>query len=69
MTVYYKVWHRMNPNGAITLAFNEEQTPMIVKDKACRERFFPWSEYTKLRVRKTKVQSNLKQYSEVQANG
>jgi len=65
LTYFYRVWHRDNPNGAVTLAFEGKASPMTVRDRACSEGHFQWREYLNLRVRKTKVQTPLKDYTEV----
>ena len=52
MSFVYKVYHRDNPGQFIELEFEESQTPMRVKDRACREYRYPWSAYTKLKVKR-----------------
>jgi len=54
MPYFYEVYHRDNPEGAVIIGFEEKPTPMRVKDKACKDGFFQWREYTNLVVRKTK---------------
>jgi len=68
MTFYYEVYHIENPNGGVRLAFKEKQTPMRVRDKACRDGHFKWKFYTELRVRRVKAQPiPLEAFTEVEA--
>lgn len=65
MTVYYEVFHQLNPEGAVILAFHETKTPMHVKDKACEHGNFQWEDYPELRVRKIKQNVSLEAFHEI----
>ena len=51
MGFVYRVHHRDNPDQFVELEFEEKQTPIRVRDRACREYHYPWSAYTKLVVK------------------
>ena len=68
MPYYYEVFHELNPKGVVILAFKEEQTPMRVKDKACRDGNFQWRYYTELRVRKATQHIPLEAFTEEDQN-
>jgi hypothetical protein len=55
MSFIYRVRRRDNPNLFVELEFEESQTPMRVKDRACREHYYPWEAYTKLVVKRVRV--------------
>jgi len=65
MTVYYEVFHELNPRVTVVLAFKEEQTPIRVKDKACKDGYFSWRDYTELRVKKSRYNLKLEEINEV----
>jgi hypothetical protein len=71
MTFYYEVYHELNPKGRVILAFDTRQTPMGVRDRACREGHFQWRFYPELKVRKTRNLRTppLESFSEVLPNG
>ncbi len=54
--VKYTAYHKEDKTRLVVLDMPEGEKifPMEVKDKACREGLFPWSEYTKLIVRKAR---------------
>ena len=52
MTHRYKVNHRDNPKRFVILEFDEAQSPMRVRDRACKESHYPWSAYTSLKIQK-----------------
>lgn len=64
MTFYYEVYHELNPDGAVILAFKLEQSLMRVKDKACKDGHFSWKYYTELVARRTKQPIPLDAFTE-----
>ena len=67
MTVYYEVFHQINPKGAVIIAFKEEKTQIRVKDTACNYGYFQWKDYPELKVRKTKQPTSMKNFLEVES--
>jgi len=65
MTFYYEVFHQLNPEGSVILAFHEKKTPMHVKDKACQNGNFQWEDYPELKVRKTKQNTILESFTKI----
>jgi len=66
MTFYYEVYHYLNPNKKVLLAFRKEPSKMRVKDQACKEGFFSWKYYTELRVKKANQLIPLELFHEVE---
>ena len=64
MTVYYEVYHQLNPTGAVILAFHEKETPVHVKNMAVMHGHFQGDDLPDLRVRKTKQKTKLEAFYE-----
>ncbi|MBA7492751.1 hypothetical protein ES702_03301 [subsurface metagenome] len=54
MGFVYRVYHRDRPDHFVELEFEEKQTPMRVRDRACREHHYPWAAYTQLVVKRVR---------------
>jgi len=64
MTVYYEVWHYLNPADSVILAFHEKETPVHVKNMAFMYGHFQGGDLPDLRVRKTKQKTKLEAFYE-----
>ena len=54
MTYVYRVYHRDNPDQWLDLEFDEPQTPMSVRDRACKQGNYTWKAYIHLKVKRVR---------------
>ena len=52
MAYIYRVYHRDNPDQWLDLEFDEPQTSMRVRDRACKQGNYPWKAYIHLKVKR-----------------